>query len=158
MSNNLDMAAVILEQDEGFEPEPYYCSENYPTIGHGFRISGTNRHDPLPKNMSMTHPESLAKLRAMLVTYDATLRSNKDTCRAYELASDTRKAVMLSMVHQLGMYGVLKFKKFIAAMASKDYEEAAKQCLDSIAAKQTPNRWKRNASMIESGNLHAYYA
>lgn len=158
MAREIDLAALILEKDEGFEPEPYYCTEKYPTIGHGFRIPGTGRYDPLPKGMVMDYSESLAKLRKMLATYDTTLQSNKDISKAYSLASDVRKAVMLSMVHQLGIYGVLKFKKFITAMAEQNYPGAAKQALDSLAARQTPNRWKRNAAMIESGNLHDYYA
>ncbi len=156
MSSRIDIAMNILEKDEGYEPEPYYCTERYPTIGHGFRIDGTKQHDQLPK-MHMSYDESLNKLRAMLLAYDTKLQVNPDLAKAYEKANDIRKAVMLSMVHQLNVYGLLKFKKFISAMASQNYPEAAKQCLDSLAAKQTPNRWKRNSAMIESGELHSYY-
>jgi lysozyme len=157
MTSRIDFAMQIMEKDEGFEEEPYYCTEGYPTIGHGFRIEGTDRHDPLPAGMKISYKNSLAKLYAMTIAYDTKLQIHADLKNAYNKANDVRKAVMLSMVHQLGIYGLLKFKKFIAAMASQDYAEAAMQCLDSLAAKQTPYRWKRNASMIESGDLNAYY-
>jgi len=157
MTSRIDIAMNILEKDEGYEPEPYYDHLKFPTIGHGFRVDGTAQHDPLPK-IHMSYDESLNKLRAMLLAYDTKLQINSDLAKAYDKACDIRKAIMLSMVHQLGIYGLLKFKKFIAAMAPQDYKEAAKQCLDSLAAKQTPNRWKRNAAMIESGDLHSYYA
>lgn len=157
MKSRIDLAMLILERDEGFEPEPYFCTEKYPTIGHGFRIPGTGRYDPLPKGMRMSHAESMEKLRNVIELHDKTLRNNADTAKSYGAANDVQKAVMLSMVHQLGIYGVLKFKKFIAAMAEQNYPGAAKQALDSLAARQTPNRWKRNAAMIESGNLHDYY-
>lgn len=152
-----ELAFKIIDKDEGFREKPYYCSEGYPTIGHGFRISGLGRHDPLP-DIKMSLSESTGKLNKMLENYQSTLSGNPDLSRAYNPANDVRKAVMLSMYHQLGVYGLLKFKKFLAAMASQDYKEAAKQCLESIAARQTPKRWKRNAQMIESGELHAYYS
>lgn len=38
MTNRINLALLIIEIDEGFDPEPYYCTERYPTIGHGFRI------------------------------------------------------------------------------------------------------------------------
>lgn len=158
MSSRIDLAMQIMEKDEGFEPEPYLCSENYPTIGHGFRIEGSKQYDPLPVGMVISYKDSLAKLHAMTIAYDTKLQIHADLKTAYEKSNDIRKAVMLSMIHQLGVYGLLKFKKFIAAMASQNYPEAAKQCLDSLAARQAPNRWKRNASMIESGELHAYYS
>ena len=47
------------------------------------------------------------------------------------------------MAYQLGVNGVLKFKKMIEALRSKDYKEASKQGLDSLWAKQTPQRANR---------------
>lgn len=158
MTSRIDLAMQIMEKDEGFEPKPYYCSQKFPTIGHGFRIEGTKQHDPLPENMSISYKDSLSKLHAMTIACDTKLQVHDETKTAYSNASDLQKAVMLSMVHQVGFYGFLKFKKFLAAARIKDWDKAAHECLDSTAAKQAPNRWKRNASMIESGDLHAYYS
>lgn len=158
MTSRIDLAMKIQEHDEGFEPEPYYCSEKFPTIGHGFRIEGTKQHDPLPKNMTITYTDSLAKLHAKTIANDTKLQIHDETKTAYEQANDLQKAVILSMVHQLGFYGFLKFKKFLIAARNKDWDEAAKQVLDSVAARQTPKRWARNAEMIESGEMHSYYS
>jgi len=158
MTSRIDLAMRIQELDEGFDPEPYYCTENYPTIGHGFRIEGTKQHDPLPVGMSITLKESLAKLHAKTIANDTKLQIHDETKTAYENANDLQKAVMLSMVHQLGFYGLLKFKKFLAAARNKNWKEASRHALDYVAAKQAPKRWARNAAMIESGELHSYYA
>lgn len=158
MTSRIDLAMRIQELDEGFEPEPYYCSEGYPTIGHGFRIEGTSQHDPLPSGITITLKDSLAELHAKTIANDTKLQFHDETKTAYENANDVQKAVMLSMVHQLGFYGFLKFKKFLSASRNRDWSKAAKEALDSVAAKQAPKRWARNAAMIESGDLHHYYS
>lgn len=158
MSEQIDLSCMILEKDEGFEPEPYYCSEKYPTIGHGFRIPNTKRYDPLPKGMHIWYQESLDKLKAHCVLNDKTLSGNPDLARAYEKCNPVQKAVLISMAHQIGIYGLLKFKKMIGALSRKDFKEAANQARDSLAYRQTPKRWERNAEMIESGDLHVYYS
>ncbi len=47
------------------------------------------------------------------------------------------------MAYQMGSDGVMKFKKMIKALKEKNYEEAYKQGLDSLWARQTPKRAKK---------------
>lgn len=154
---HIELAVKIIVLDEGFRSEPYYCSEGFPTIGYGFRIDGTDRHDPLPAGLRMTRPEADKKLLFFVNAREKVLSSNPDISAAFLKSNDVRKAVMLSIVHQLGLYGLLKFKKYLGAMARGEYAEAGKQLLDSLAARQTPKRWGRNALMTETGLLHKYY-
>lgn len=64
--------------------------------------------------------------------------------------TEARKAVFVNMAFQLGMGGLLKFEKMIAAVSRGDYETAANEMLSSKWAKQAPNRaaelsqWMRN--------------
>ncbi|MCR4457054.1 hypothetical protein NR795_04585 [Pseudescherichia sp. L3] len=44
------------------------------------------------------------------------------------------------MIFQLGLGGVQKFKKMIAALKTQNYSEAIKQAKDSLWYRQTPNR------------------
>lgn len=62
-----------------------------------------------------------------------------------------RKYALLDMCFQLGVKGLLKFKKMLKALQNKDYEEASRQCLDSEYGKQTPKRAKRIANLIKTG-------
>ena len=51
-----------------------------------------------------------------------------------------RRAAIMNMAYQLGLEGVMKFRKMWAAIGKKDWETAAREGLDSLWAKQTPER------------------
>ena len=52
------------------------------------------------------------------------------------------------MCYQMGLAGVLRFRKMIQALNRNDYGKAADEALDSLWAEQTPNRAKRVAEWI----------
>ena len=58
--------------------------------------------------------------------------------------------VIAEMCWQMGVNGVLNFKKMWIALKNKDYEEAAKEMLDSRWANQTPQRAKELSDIIKS--------
>jgi lysozyme len=56
------------------------------------------------------------------------------------------------MVYQLGVVGVLGFRRFCAAMGRGDYETAAAEMLDSKSAKvDSPARAHRHAQTMRTG-------
>jgi lysozyme len=65
--------------------------------------------------------------------------------------SDMRKRALVNMSYQLGVNGLLSFKKMLWEMQHGMYKKAAAEALDSRWAKQTPERAKRIAKMIEQG-------
>jgi lysozyme len=66
----------------------------------------------------------------------------------------TRKIVLLDMAYNLGVDGLLKFRKMLAAIDRRDYELAAKEMLDSRYARQVKGRAQRNALMMETGEWY----
>ena len=54
------------------------------------------------------------------------------------------------MCYQMGISGFSKFKKTIYYLETEQYEEASTECLDSLWAKQTPNRAKEVSEAISS--------
>ena len=60
--------------------------------------------------------------------------------------------VLLSMSYQMGVTGVTRFKKMLAAMLLKDWTKAADEMLDSKWARQTPNRAKRLSEIVRACN------
>jgi lysozyme len=154
MTAAIEISGRMLKKEEGFRAKPYYCSENYPTIGYGEKIG--DKYEPLP-NITTTEPEAYKKMLAMNEVNEKTYLNNPDLYRCYFHMSDSRKAVMLSIAYQIGIYGVLKFKKMRAALEKANYSDAADEMLNSLAARQTPNRWKRNAEQMRSGELNAFY-
>lgn len=64
---------------------------------------------------------------------------------------EARFAALLNMSFQLGVAGVLKFPKMLAALRRGDAIETETQALDSEWAKQTPDRAKRVARQLATG-------
>ena len=62
--------------------------------------------------------------------------------------SNTAKEVIINMVYQIGEGGVSKFKNMWKALDREDYGEASFQMMDSLWAKQTPNRAKKLAEKM----------
>jgi lysozyme len=65
--------------------------------------------------------------------------------------SDRRQRALVNMAVNLGIGGLLKFKKMLAAMERGDWSEASRQALDSRWAEQVGERAKRIAKMIWEG-------
>lgn len=146
------IALKIIKIDEGFRNKPYYCTERFPTIGWG-RVVG-KYNEPLP-DISTTKEKELPWVEDRIK--QIVLSLSKKFPLAWSKCNDVRKAVLISAAYQVGITGVSLFKKMWKAIESSDWEEASKQMLDSLAARQTPARWKRNASMMKSGILDNYY-
>jgi lysozyme len=65
--------------------------------------------------------------------------------------SDPRQAVLIGMAFQMGIGGLLKFKRTLGSIEDGQYGEAAVEMLDSAWAKQTPARAQRLAKQMETG-------
>lgn len=65
--------------------------------------------------------------------------------------SDMRKRALVNMAFNLGVNGLLKFKKALYAMQHGLYKEATAHFKDSVWFKQVPNRVNRLCAMIEKG-------
>ena len=65
-----------------------------------------------------------------------------------------RMTVLLGMLFQMGLAGVLGFKKMLAALQLEDFKLAAAEMLDSKWAKSdSPERAKEAAQMMRAGSI-----
>lgn len=134
MEFNYDINQIKL--DEGFRSKMYKCTEGKWTIGYGYNLEA---------GMSKEEAELLLIHRLKLI--DLSLQRNLDW---YKNAPADLQNVLCSMAYQLGVSGLLKFKKALAAMKSKDYEKAADEMLDSRWARQTSLRAHRLADRVRA--------
>ena len=116
-----------IKEGEGYRAKVYKCTEDYDTIGYGFAIKDLELDEEV---CDLILDKKLDKL------IDAT---NKKFPFLRELPQD-KCEVVFEMVYQLGLTGVSKFKKMLKALERKDYDKASAEMLDSLWAKQTPNR------------------
>lgn len=144
MTTANSLTIEVLRKEEGFRSTPYYCSEGYPTIGYGFKIG--NKNDPLP-NRSITREEAEIQLKEIIKGLELLLSDMS----GYKECTLARQAILLSIAYQIGFAGLLKFKNMLSAIDKQEYLVAADCMLDSLAARQTPERWSRNAKVMRTG-------
>jgi lysozyme len=65
--------------------------------------------------------------------------------------NEARQAVVFAMAFQLGLRGLLGFRATLDAMRDERYAHAAEGMRRSLWSKQTPERVKRMAAQMESG-------
>ena len=65
--------------------------------------------------------------------------------------SDPRQAVLIGMAFQMGIGGLLKFKRALGSIEDGQYAEAAVEMLESKWGNQTPERAYRMAKQMETG-------
>lgn len=145
--------STLIKTEEGFRAKPYYCTAGMPTIGYG-RVVG-KKGDPLPDMATTPEAESefLEKEIARLEYKLAGIYPN-----AWSRCNEARQSVLVSMAYQLGLSGLSGFRRMWAAIGESNWNEAARQALDSKWAKvDSPNRAKRQAEQLESGLWHPHY-
>lgn len=149
MHNNstIDATVKILEREEGWRDEPYYCSEDFPTVGFGFKLGP--KHAPLPEFV-LPREAGEAWLRSLVIKINDELALTPG-------ANVARRAILLSMAYQLGLNGCLGFHNMWRAIQAGDWERAAREALDSLWAAQTPERAARHAEVLRTGTLAGAY-
>lgn len=108
---------------------PYKDSLGYETIGYGHLMVSS-----LDYSQGITEAQADALLEQDIQKAQIQYRS-----LGLKLPSDWEE-FMIIMIFQLGLSGVQKFKKMIAALKVHNYKEAIEQAKDSRWYVQTPNR------------------
>ena len=126
-----------IKEHEGYRASVYQCTEGFDTIGYGFAIKDLKLSEEI---CDIILAEKLAKLQ-----FDI---SNKFDW--FDDSPELVKDVVTNMCYQLGLSGFSKFKQTIYYLETEQYEEASIECLDSLWAKQTPNRAKELSEQLAS--------
>ena len=69
----------------------------------------------------------------------------------WDSLDSARQQVIVCMAFQLGINGVANFKKMVAAIKVRDFDEAARQMIDSNWHRQTRDRCERMAEIMRTG-------
>jgi lysozyme len=130
-----------IKQDEGLVLHAYDDHLGFSTIGYGRLIDRR-------KGGGISQDEA-----EYLLKNDVNARLNvlKNAIPFFDRLDDARKAVLLNMSFQLGITGLLKFKSTLAFIEAGDFENAAANMLKSLWARQTPNRARRLAEQMRTG-------
>jgi len=126
-----------IKKSEGFRPRVYQCTEGHDTIGYGFAIKDLHLDEDIS---TMILERKIAKL---------VKRVGDRLPYLYTVPIEVHD-VLVEMAYQMGVSGLLKFKKTLMYIETKDYKDASVEMLDSRWAKQTPNRAKKLSDIMAS--------
>ena len=123
------------KREEGFRGRPYKDHLGFDTIGYGTKLP-LSEHEAtllLEFRMKKTKKDLLNNLHFLTIEHDAW-------------------GVLYAMAYQMGVNGVMGFKKMIRSLRIQDYKEAANQMLDSkwASPSQTPERANRLADIMRN--------
>jgi lysozyme len=128
-----------LLRDEGVRLKQYRCSRGKLTIGAGRNL----------EDNGISHDEAMFFLQNDI---DSALADCLRVFPWFKRLDDVRAGVVVQMVFQMGINGVLEFRKFCAAMSAGNYQAAADEMLDSQWARtDSPARATRHAVTMRRG-------
>ena len=136
----IDRAAMTrqLRLHEGERLKPYRCTAGKLTIGVGRNLD----------DRGITREES-----AMLLANDIAAEE-RELLRALPwvaMLDEVRQRVLLDMSFNMGLVGLLGFKRTLATIQAGEYQAAATMMLDSKWAKQVGQRAERLSRMMATG-------
>ena len=129
-----------LREHEGLRLKPYHCTAGKLTIGIGRNLEAVGlREDEAIYMLNNDINETYDKLR--------------NAWPKIILLDDARQNVMINMAFNIGVAGLMKFSKMLNALALTDYEQAAKEMLDSKWADQVGERAVKLAMQMRTGQF-----
>ena len=122
--------------EEGIRLKPYLCPAGKLTLGVGRNLD----------DVGITEDE------AMMMLDNDIERVKGQLAKALPWLETKPQGVqraIANMAFQMGLGGVLKFQKMLAALQARDYNAARREALDSAWAKQTPQRAGRVTDLFK---------
>ena len=135
---NVDQLTKDLIIDEGKVKLLYTDSLGVPTIGVGRNL----------RDRGISDDEIAYLLKNDIAIVTADLDRNLPWWR---LMTEARQQALANVCFQLGITKLLHFTNTLASMRSGDYGGAADGMLNSLWARQTPNRANRLAKIMRAG-------
>lgn len=164
MSNTIEKFLAQLKRHEGLYLSPYVCTANKCSIGYGTNLEafpqyfkkypdiyaafkqgslrGKSLCDALRQaGMRWTQAQAFDAMYEEVMNAERALDAH---CPAFALlklhGEQVRGFVLLNMAFNLGLAGLLKFKKMLAAVEAGNYPLAAAEMRNSLWAKQVKGR------------------
>lgn len=162
MKHSLEEQLIL---HEGLRLETYKCPAGYWTVGVGRNLEAKgltpDEQIKLLGTDGLSKDEVIERLKLRGITKSEALflldndiadcRKDLERYDWYTQLDPVRKKVLIDMRLNLGLAGLLEFRRMIAALARGDYKAAAAEMANSKWYYQVGNRSKRLVRMMESG-------
>lgn len=129
-----------LKKEEGFCDVAYKDTVGKLTIGYGRNL----------QDRGITQEEAEYLLSNDIKSVDSTLF---EQIPVYSKLSPARQYVIISMCFNLGLTGILKFRKMWKAISENDFQKASLEMLDSKWASQVRGRALKLSNIMRTGDM-----
>ncbi len=133
---NLDNLVISIKENEGFRGNVYQDTLGFDTVGFGTKMPISEKEATVLLRMRINGKIEELSRRKPLFT---------------QLPHEVQE-ILAEMAYQLGVTGLLKFRKTWLYLEENEYESASIEMLDSLWAKQTPNRAKELSDRLATIN------
>jgi len=142
----MDALRERIKRHEGLRLYPYKDSTGNWTIGYGHKMDTVSQHIH-QHGLSEEEVNHLFDLDFKIAERVLSLLPD----RVRRNCNEIRRGVLIEMIFQMGIYGVMKFKKMLAALEVPDFEVAADEMLLSRWYQQTPSRCRELSDIMRAG-------
>lgn len=140
LTNMNEKLLKLIKKNEGLRLEPYKCPAGYWTIGYGRNLER--------QGGGITKQEAVYLLENDVATVVAMCEREFEW---WDTLTVARQAVLTDMAFNLGVAGLMKFKKMLAAIKSRKWDIAGEHLMDSKYATQVGVRAAVNKKMLITG-------
>lgn len=152
---DMNEAVQRLVLHEGIRLKPYRCPKGYLTIGVGRNLE-TNPLTAEERRLIGDWRDGIIKEQAFYLLRND-IRRVVGECEQYipfwKQLDNERQYALVDMAFNLGVKGLLGFKKMLTAMGVGNWGQAANECLASKYAKEVGKRAIRIAETIKTGRF-----
>ena len=146
----------LIAGHEGYSRTVYLCTAKKRTIGYGYNL------DANPLKLSPAEINNLVKLgttkeAAHNLLTDSIEQLTKQLSAKlpwWSKLNAARQAVLLDMAFNLGVDGLMKFKKTLSLIERGDYASASKEMLNSVWAAQVKRRAADLSLIMQTGKIN----
>lgn len=135
--NPYEDVAVRTRIEEGYRNDMYIGPQGKYLVGIGYNIQDLGLPDEIIWDL-------------FKITLDNAWEDSA-TLPCYSSLDYARQGVLAAMTFQMGIAKVRGFKDMFNALCAHDYDKAAEAMLDSVWARQTPGRARREANIMRTG-------
>ena len=143
----MDLRALI-KKHEGLRLKPYKDSVGIWTVGYGHNLEAHG--EQIPENITLERAEEYL---------DADLARARRDCELFipgwDGLGEVRRCVLIDMCFNMGIAGLLKFRRMLNWIKNGYYQQAALEMEDSLWAKQVGMRAKTLTHMMRAGEWAA---
>ncbi len=149
----MDQLIEQIKRHEGFRNHSYRCTAGKLTIGYGYNLSANPlKLSSLEIYHAQLHGMGEVEAERLLKLMIARLTDQLEEALPVINRLDTvRQDVLINMTYNMGLVGLLKFKKLLLALEKKDYQKASIEMLNSKWSSDVGHRAQELATQMMTG-------